>query len=43
MMSCHMAKDRRGQLADETNARSIDGLKFMNLGVDVACREEIEK
>ena len=35
---CRMAKDRGVQLAIETDAHSIDGLKFMNLGVDVARR-----
>jgi DNA polymerase (family 10) len=40
---CRMAKDRRVQLAIETDAHSIDGLEFMNLGVDVARRGWLEE
>ena len=40
---CHMAKDRGVQLAIETDAHSIDGLEFMNLGVDVARRGWLEE
>jgi len=40
---CRMAKDRGVQLAIETDAHSIDGLEFMNLGVDVARRGWLEK
>jgi DNA polymerase (family 10) len=40
---CRMAKDRGVQLAIETDAHSIDGLEFMNLGVDVARRGWLEE
>jgi DNA polymerase (family 10) len=40
---CRMAKDRGAQLAIETDAHSIDGLEFMNLGVDVARRGWLEE
>jgi len=40
---CRMAKEKGVQLAIETDAHSIDGLKFMNLGVDVARRGWLEK
>jgi len=40
---CRMAKDRGIQLAIETDAHSIDGLEFMNLGVDVARRGWLEE
>jgi len=40
---CRMAKDREVQLAIETDAHSIDGLEFMNLGVDVARRGWLEE
>ena len=33
-----MAKDKGVQLAVETDAHSVEGLAFMNLVVDVACR-----
>ena len=42
-INCRMAKDRGVQLAIETDAHSIDGLKFMNLGVDVARRGWLEE
>jgi len=40
---CRMAKDKGVQLAIETDAHSIDGLEFMNLGVDVARRGWLEE
>jgi len=40
---CRMAKDRGVLLAIETDAHSIDGLEFMNLGVDVARRGWLEE
>ncbi len=40
---CRMAKDRGVQLAIETDAHSINGLEFMNLGVDVARRGWLEE
>jgi len=40
---CRMAKDKGVQLAIETDAHSIDGLGFMNLGVDVARRGWLEE
>jgi len=40
---CRMAKNRGVQLAIETDAHSIDGLEFMNLGVDVARRGWLEE
>ena len=40
---CRMAKDKGVQLAVETDAHNIDGLKFMNLGVDVARRGWLEE
>jgi len=40
---CRMAKDRGAQLAIETDAHSIEGLEFMNLGVDVARRGWLEE
>ena len=40
---CRMAKEKGVQLAIETDAHSIDGLEFMNLGVDVARRGWLEK
>ena len=40
---CWMAKDRGVQLAIETDAHSVDGLEFMNLGVDVARRGWLEE
>ena len=40
---CRMAKDRGIQLAIETDAHSIDGLEFMDLGVDVARRGWLEE
>jgi len=40
---CRMAKDRGVQLAIETDAHSIDGLEFMNLGIDVARRGWLEE
>ena len=40
---CRMAKDKGVQLAVETDAHSIDGLEFMNLGVDVARRGWLEE
>ncbi len=40
---CRMAKDKGVQLAIETDAHSIDGLVFMNLGVDVARRGWLEE
>lgn len=40
---CRMAKDKEVQLAIETDAHSIDGLVFMNLGVDVARRGWLEE
>jgi len=40
---CHMAKDKGVQLAIETDAHSINGLEFMNLGVDVARRGWLEE
>ena len=40
---CRMAKEKGVQLAIETDAHSIDGLEFMNLGVDVARRGWLEE
>ncbi|MBU4047475.1 DNA polymerase/3'-5' exonuclease PolX, partial [bacterium] len=40
---CRMAKEKGVQLAVETDAHSIDGLEFMNLGVDVARRGWLEE
>jgi DNA polymerase (family 10) len=40
---CRMAKDKGVQLAIETDAHSVDGLEFMNLGVDVARRGWLEE
>jgi len=40
---CRMAKDKGVQLAIETDAHSVDGLEFMNLGVDVALRGWLEE
>lgn len=40
---CRMAKEKGIQLAIETDAHSIDGLEFMNLGVDVARRGWLEE
>jgi len=40
---CRMAKDKGVQLAIETDAHSIDGLEFMNLGIDVARRGWLEE
>ncbi|GAF85956.1 unnamed protein product, partial [marine sediment metagenome] len=40
---CRMAKDKGVQFAIETDAHSIDGLEFMNLGVDVARRGWLEE
>ena len=40
---CRMAKDKGVQLTIETDAHSIDGLEFMNLGVDVARRGWLEE
>ncbi|MFH1002035.1 MAG: DNA polymerase/3'-5' exonuclease PolX, partial [bacterium] len=40
---CRMAKDKGVQLAIETDAHSISGLEFMNLGVDVARRGWLEE
>ncbi|MEA2086571.1 MAG: DNA polymerase/3'-5' exonuclease PolX [Candidatus Caldatribacteriota bacterium] len=40
---CRMAKDKGAQLAIETDAHSVDGLEFMNLGVDVARRGWLEE
>jgi len=40
---CRMAKEKGVQLAIETDAHSIDGLEFMNLGVAVARRGWLEE
>jgi len=40
---CRMAKEKGVQLAIETDAHSINGLEFMNLGVDVARRGWLEE
>ncbi len=40
---CRMAKEKGIQLAIETDAHSVDGLEFMNLGVDVARRGWLEE
>jgi DNA polymerase (family 10) len=40
---CRMAKDRGVQLAIETDAHSIEGLTFMDLGVAVARRGWLEE
>jgi len=40
---CQMAKEKGVQLAVVTDAHSIDGLEFMNLGVDVARRGWLEE
>jgi len=40
---CRMAKEKEIQLAIETDAHSINGLEFMNFGVDVARRGWLEE
>jgi len=40
---CRMAKEKGVQLVIETDAHSINGLEFMNLGVDVARRGWLEE
>ncbi|GAI23145.1 unnamed protein product, partial [marine sediment metagenome] len=40
---CRMAKEKGVQLVIETDAHSVDGLEFMNLGVDVARRGWLEE